>query len=98
MIFTLSGSLRSLPTVNLRTTYLNQSDSDPAIIIKIIQNVSAGINFDTPQLLAVLPDLLKIADGHKNGGCHIGTFLKIVFYSASMKTGFTLGVSLLLAV
>ena len=36
--------------------------------LRIIQDVSAGIDVGTPQLLSILPDFLKIADGHKNGG------------------------------
>jgi len=36
--------------------------------LRIIQDVSAEIDVGTPQLLALLPDFLKIADGHRNGG------------------------------
>jgi energy-coupling factor transporter ATP-binding protein EcfA2 len=36
--------------------------------LRIIQDVSAGIDVGTPQLLSILPDFLKIADGHRNGG------------------------------
>ncbi len=36
--------------------------------LRIIQDVSAGIDVGTPQLLAILPDFLSIADGHRNGG------------------------------
>ncbi|MEG4595376.1 AAA family ATPase [Microcoleus sp. F8_C2] len=36
--------------------------------LRIIQDVSAGIDVGTPQLLSILPDFLRIADGHRNGG------------------------------
>ncbi|MEG4841547.1 nSTAND1 domain-containing NTPase [Microcoleus sp. B9-D4] len=36
--------------------------------LRIIQDVSAGIDVGTPQLLSILPDFLKIADGHRNAG------------------------------
>ncbi|MGB7710271.1 MAG: CHAT domain-containing protein [Microcoleus sp.] len=36
--------------------------------LRIIQDVSAGIDVGTPQLLSILPDFLSIADGHRNGG------------------------------
>ena len=36
--------------------------------LRIIQDVSAGIDVGTPQLLSILPDFLKIADGHRNEG------------------------------
>jgi hypothetical protein len=36
--------------------------------LRIIQDVSAGIDVGTPQLLSILPDFLRIADGHRNEG------------------------------
>lgn len=36
--------------------------------LRIIQDVSAGIDVGTPQLLSILPDFLRIADRHRNGG------------------------------
>jgi len=36
--------------------------------LRIIQDVSAGVEVGTPQLLAILPDFLKIADKHQERG------------------------------